>query len=106
MMEFPPDGQYVAKADETCNKIAKQFGLNAQEIVKLNKSRYPGLRLHAKLLSNTLIILPPPAAAEAPDGKATPRSGDAQVTGKRRRNQADASGNPMGLNLLSAGVPL
>jgi len=46
---LPADGQYVAQAEETCNAIAKRLGLNAQELVRLNKDRYPGLRPHAKV---------------------------------------------------------
>lgn len=80
----------MSQADETCNIIAKRFGVNAQSIVKMNKDRYPGLRPHAKLLADTLILLPAPGAAAA----AAPS--DDKNTGKRRRNNMDA-GNPLGL---------
>ena len=41
----------MAQAEETCNAIAKRLGFNAQELVRLNKDRYPGLRPHAKVCS-------------------------------------------------------
>ena len=87
------DKHYAAQADETCSTIAKKLGLNANTIVKLNKDRYPGLRPHAKLLQDTLLILPPPD--DAPEHAAAPVSDD-KATGKRRRNASDA-GNPLGL---------
>jgi hypothetical protein len=84
---------YAAQADETCSTIAKKLGLNVNTIVKLNKDRYPGLRPHAKLLQDTLLILPPPD--DAPAQAAAPVSED-KATGKRRRNACDV-GNPLGL---------
>ena len=95
MCPWPPEGQYRAQTDETCNLIAKRFGVNAQAIVKLNKERYPGLRPHAKLLAETIILLPKLAKATAAAVVEVLASED-KTAGKRRRTNTDA-GNPLGL---------
>lgn len=88
------DRHYAAQADETCNSIAKKLSVDVQSLVKLNKDRYPGLRPHAKLLQDTLLVLP--SCKDAASESAPAVAGDDKATGKRRRNHSDA-GNPLGL---------
>eukprot|EP01046_Picozoa_sp_COSAG06_P042209 COSAG06_NODE_5348_length_3535_cov_5.362340_3_plen_165_part_01 len=49
---------YAALNNETPTLIATKLGLDAKEIVALNKESYPGLRLHAKLKAQTVLRLP------------------------------------------------
>ena len=41
-------------------QISKMFGLDLQQLVEINKKRYPMLTSGAKLKKDTLIVLPPP----------------------------------------------
>ena len=84
-------GQHVAAADDTCASIAKKLGLDAQALVRINKERYPALTKHAKLMADTLLLLPP-----AGTGDGAP-AGDDRSTGKRKRTTEHASGNAGGL---------
>ena len=93
-VQYPVDGQYVAQGNETCNSIAKLFGLSAQQIVNLNKDRYKGLRPHAKLLRDTLILLPPQGECKA--GAGVDVVGCSDKPADKRRRCMDA-GNPQGL---------
>ena len=93
-VEGDKESHYAAQADETCSSIAKKLGVDVQSLVKLNKDRYPALRPHAKLLQDTLLVLPP--REDAVRERAPAVAGDDKATGKRRRNHSDA-GNPLGL---------
>eukprot|EP00466_Bigelowiella_natans_P017547 jgi/Bigna1/88545/estExt_fgenesh1_pg.C_330140 len=44
------------KDNETLKSIAKKLGLNAEELFELNKEKYKGLKLNAKLQKKTTII--------------------------------------------------
>ena len=77
---YPETGMYWAKPDETCQKvrlcqlpllhcaasdvargqIAKTFGVDLQQLVQINKARYPTLLSNSKLKKDTTIVLPPP----------------------------------------------
>jgi len=44
---------YIAKEDETVTQIAKRLGMNAPEIISLNKNRYQGLTANVRLMGGT-----------------------------------------------------
>ena len=49
---------YEAEDDETVAEIAARLGVDAHEMLRLNKGRYTGLTLNSRLFAGTLLLLP------------------------------------------------
>ena len=63
---------HVARDNETPLQIAKRYGLLGQELVRLNKAAYPGLKPRSKLQPGTrMLLLAPAARAAHPAGTST-----------------------------------
>ncbi len=52
---LPPPKWYTAEENETPRGIAKRFGVDFAELLRANKSRYPDLVGHSKLLGGTRV---------------------------------------------------
>lgn len=54
-----PEGdiQYYAEDNESPYSIGKHLSMEASALVALNRGRYPGLRLHSKLMAGTALLL-------------------------------------------------
>jgi len=79
---------YEALDDQTVAEIASNLGLDAHEMLRVNKSRYTGLTLNSRLFAGTLLLLPQdddeeeqPEEEEEEDRQ---RKGSVQV-GRRRK---------------------
>jgi hypothetical protein len=56
-------GDYLAEDDETPRVIASKFGVDVDEIVKMNKHMYDGLHATARFKGGTMVYLPTPTLA-------------------------------------------
>ena len=111
-------GRAVQEDNETPTRIAREFGCAAVDIVRLNATRYPGIRGTSKLRQGTTVSLPldavpspaAPAAespAESPTAAAahtaTPTAPTGQDAGQRHRRTAGSQSGAPGAR--GAGLP-
>ena len=78
---------YEAKDDETVAEISTRLGCDMHEMLRVNKPRYAGLTLNARLMAGTLLLLP-----EGPDeGRKQPQHLEPDL----KRNGLGSTGVPL-----------
>lgn len=67
----------MTRDNENVKSIASQLGLTPQQLVELNKSAYPSLRVNSRFKADTSLIVVPTTAFAAAPAAATARRGAA-----------------------------